>query len=1207
MRWVSGFVVSVCLALPVAAQFSGRVTGSVVDSSGAAVPGAAVDLYLSGGARPLLSVKTSADGLYHFLGVRPAYYDLMVDAPGFVKTTLRGITVDAARETPVPEIRLQLASVKQNVEVSAEVQGVETSSAEVSGTISMEEIRNLPILDRDPLGVLQTQPGVVSNNNSYTVINGLRSSYSNVTLDGINVQDNYIRDNALDYLPNKLLLGQVRQMTLVSSNLNAAGAGGATESAFSTPSGTNDLHGELFWYNRNDAFSANDWFNNESGVGLPFLNQNQLGASVGGPIKKDKLFFYADYEAVRNHSQTPVNTTILTAPARAGIFSYRSGGSLQTVNVLQTRGITSLDPVMQGLLNQVPGPQFINNYDVGDSSSGNLLNTAGYRFNQRSDETRDNITGKIDYNLSTAHALSFTYAWNRDNSDRPDSENDYSAIPKVTNPTHAGILAADWRWTPSARLTNELRAGFNLTYAYFLTSQQFGPYLLTGEIYNNPVNEMLPQGRNTNTFDLSDDAAYQRGRHFIQFGFYGQRAYVRSYDASGTLPTYTLFMGAGQRGLTRQNLPGANSTQIDNANALLASLGGYIDSYSQAFNITSRTSGYVPGAPYLRHFRLGDYAPYVQDKWKVNQRLTLTLGVRWEIPGVADERDSLELQPVLNGNAVQTLLSNATLNWAGSSAGRAWYAHHWNDFSPNIGFAWDVFGDGKTAVRGGYSINRVNDQELLAPENMLEANSAYQGLTSDTGLSNRVATGLPAIVPPTFQAPLQVATEYANNPFNAIGMIDPNLNRPYVQQYSIGIQHEFRGTVLEVRYVGNHGVGEYRAIDYNQVQITPNGFLNDFIKARNNGFLAEQRSGTFNPGFNPLIPGSVALPSFNKLEAGGYLNDADVRNLIMTGEVGDLATLYQENGWNGSINFFQNPYALGADMLTNYSNSSYNSLQIEARHRMRSGLSFEGNYTFSKVLSDADGDVQSRFQPFLDFNNPKLERARANFDLNHMIKADGFYELPFGSGHRLGFRPINRIIGGWRVGATMVLQSGAPISILSGLATVNRDGFTLCEPYASGTLNTGCRSYYNTAVTSFTGPELKSVVKLQMTGNGPMMVSPSAISAADGTGVNAPGAPAFAGQVFYNPGPGQLGPLQRRMFSGPWLLNTDESLIKEIRFSERHTAELRIDAFNLLNHPNFWSGDQNINSTTFGVISSMASTPSGVTSRVLEMGLYYKF
>jgi hypothetical protein len=1168
--------------LPVCAQFSGRVTGAVVDGSGSAVPGATVDLYLTGGQKPLLSVKTTAEGLYHFIGVRPADYDLTVDAKGFMKAAVRGVTVDASRETDVATVRLQLPTLTQTVDVAAEVQGVDTTSAEISGTISTEELRNLPILDRDVLSVLQTQPGVVSNGNSNTVINGLRTSYSNVTLDGINIQDNYIRDNALDYTPNKLLMGQVRQMTLVASNANAAATGGATETAFSTPSGTDQFHGEAFWYNRNNAFSANDWFNNQAGVSLPFLNQNQFGGSIGGPIRKDKLFFYFNYESVRAHQQAPADATVLTANARKGIFSYYdTGGTLHQVNLLSLRSITTIDPIMQGLLSQVPGAQFINNTLVGDG-----LNTSGYRFNQRDNETRDNVTGKIDYNVSTKLAISGSYLWNRDNSDRPDLENDYSAIPKVSNPTHAHFLSTSLRWTPTGRLTNEVRAGFNMTYGYFFSSQQFGQYYLTGMTYSDPVNEFQPQGRNTNTFALSDDAAYQRGRHYIQFGFHGQNIRVRSYDASGVIPYYSLAMGAGQPALTRNNLPGIGSTDLANANALLASLGGYIDGYSQTLNVTSRTSGFVPGAPFVRHFLLNDYDFYVQDKWKLAPRLTVTLGLRWQLPGVADERDSLELLPVLEGTAVNTLLDpNATLNFAGSSVNRPFYNRRWKDFAPNIGVAWDVFGDGKTAFRGGYSISYVNDQELIAPENMLEANGGLQGVTAETGLSGRVANGPPAIFLPTYQVPLSIAQNYANDPFSVVATIDPNLNRPHVQQYSVGIQHDFKGTVAEVRYVGNHVVGAYRAFDFNQVQIVQNGFLPDFLRAQSNGYLAQAKTGVFNPNYNATIPGSQQLTVFPKLASKGLLSNADVLYYLQTGEPGELATLYQTNGLNGSVNFFQNPNALASDMLTNYSSSSYNSLQLVARHRTHSGLSYEANYTFSKVLSDGDGDLQSRFQAFLDFNNPSLERSRANFDLNHMIKADGFYELPFGKG-RLSVRKLNRIIGGWVFGETMVWQSGAPFSILSGRGTLNREA----------------RSYYNTADTSLTMGQLNGVVKFQMTGNGPMEVVTSAVNPADGTGVNADGSPNFAGQIFSNPGAGTLGVLQRRLFSGPWTFNTDMSLVKAVQITEQQRVELRMEAFNALNHATFYSGDQNINSNTFGVIGSMFYSP-----RILQFGLTYRF
>jgi hypothetical protein len=517
--------------------------------------------------------------------------------------------------------------------------------------------------------------------------------------------------------------------------------------------------------------------------------------------------------------------------------------------------------------------------------------------------------------------------------------------------------------------------------------------------------------------------------------------------------------------------------------------------------------------------------------------------------------------------------------------GRPYYHRPKKNFAPNFGFAWDVFGNGKTSLRGGYSISYVNDQEIVAPENMLEANGGLQGFTADSGLSGRVSTGLPKIVLPSYHVPLKLSDNYALDPFSVLTMVDPNLNRPKVQQYSIGIQHDFKGTLLEVRYVGNHVVGAYRAFDFNQVDIKSNGFLPDFLRAQNNGFLALAANGTFNPNYNANVPGSQPLTVFPKLDKS-VLRTQSLLNLIETGEPAELATEVQTNGLNGSVNFFQNPNALATDMLTNYSSSSYNSLQVVVRHRLAHGLSVEGNYTFSKVLSDGDGDLQVRFQAFLDLNNPGLERSRANFDLNHMIKAFGHYDLPFGAGHKLGWKPLNRVIGGWIVSNSMTWQSGAPFSILSG----------------RGTLNRAARSYYNTADTSLNQAALNQVVGFRMTGNGPMIVSPSAINPADGTGVNADGDPAFKGQVFFNPGAGTLGVLQRRYFSGPWTFGMDMSLMKTFNLTEKKSVQFRADAFNVLNHATFYAGDQNINSTTFGVVGSTFFAP-----RIMEFGLLFRF
>ena len=1182
MRQVSGILLAcLFLAASATAQVSGRISGSVIDASGAAVGGAAVELFLAGGAKPLLVSKTSAEGLYNFIGVRPAEYDLTVTAKGFTSSTRKGITVDISRETAVPRIKLELAGVSQTLEVSAAVEGVDTATAEISSTVSMDEIKNLPILDRDVLSIMQIKAGVASNGNSTTVINGLRTSYSSMTLDGINIQDNYIRDNALDYSPNKLRVGQVRQVTMITANPTAAAAGGATETAFSTPSGGNQFHGEVFWYNRNNHFAANDWFNNQSGIERPFLNQNQFGGDMGGPIRKDKLFFYGSYEAIRAHQQAPQNFTILTPEARTGIFTYTGGGVVRKVNLLTLKGMAGVDSGMQPILAKIPTGDKINNNDVGDGR-----NTGGYRFNQRANELQDNVTGKVDYNITTKHAVSASYAHNRDNSDRPDASNNYDIVPAVTDPTHADLVAASWRWTPGATLTNEVRGGFNLTYGYFLNAQDGLPNIITGTLFTNPVNEFQTQGRTTNTYNLSDDVAWQHGRHYVQFGFHFQHIGVEYSDHNGVTPTFSLFMGSGQPALARRDLTGISNADLTTANALLATLGGYIDGYAQTYNVTSSKSGFVANAPFLRHFLSNDYSFYLQDKWKVAPRLTLTLGLRYMLPGVVDERDSLEISPVLNGTAQQTLLSNATLDFTGKSVGRPWYNREKKEFAPNIGFAWDVFGNGRTSFRGGYSMSYVNDQSILSPEYLLEINSGLQGFAGDTGLGNRVSTGLPKVIAPDYHIPRTVADNYVDNPFNATGMIDPNLRRPRVQQYSAGIQHDLKGTVLEARYVGNHVVGSYRAFDYNQVVINSNGFLPDFLRAQSNGFLAQARNGAFNPAYNASIPGSQQLTVIPKLVKGA-LTDAVAQGYMQTGEVGELASYYQTNGYNptNAVPFFQNPNALGTDLLTNYSSSSYNALQLELRKHTKSGLAFEANYTWSKVLSDADGDSQSRLQHFLDIANPKIERSRANFDLTHMIKANGYYELPFGKGHKLSSHLLDRVIGDWILGGTMVWQSGAPFSILSGRGTLNRES----------------RSGYNGANTALNKTQLNDVVAFRMTGDGPMIITASAIST-DGTGVNTDGEAAFKGQIFSNPGAGTLGGLQRRMFDGPWTFNTDLRLKKGIAITEAKKIEIAMDAINAFNHATFWSGDQNINSTTFGVIGFTFFQP-----RVVQFGVHYTF
>ncbi len=1182
---IRSLILGTCFALVLSAQNTGRMSGIVVDSSGAVVPNATVRLFRAGSAAEVASVVTGPEGLYRFAGLQPVFYDLQVEAPGFQKVNVRNLKVDPGVELSVRPIEMQVAAVAETVEVTAELTTLQTSNAEITSTITNLQVTRLPSLNRSPLAFIATQAGVGSNGRTNTTINGLRPSFANVTIDGINIQDNFIRTNTLDFQPNMLQLDQVAEFTIATSNTNAGLGNGAVQVSFVTPSGSNRFRGNVRWFNRNNAVSANTWFNNRNGVARPFLNQNQFGGSLGGPIKRDRLFFYADYEGTRLRQQSSATRTILRPEARNGIFTYRdTGGNIQRANLLQLFGLNRPQQ-MADIINRVPGPERINRDDVGDT-----LNTGGYSFNIRNNRTRDNVTAKLDWILSPRHSLSGTYVWNRDIVDRPDLSNDYRPVPVVFNDNKINLMSLTYRWNPLPTLTTESRFGFNLAPAVFSTQEDFGGRIITLPLVSNPLNTFRAQGRYTDTYNYSSSATWLKGAHNFSFGVQGMIVHADPFNDAGNLPQYNIGLStimASRYNLTPL-LPGLRAQDLGVAQGLLALHAGMITSYSQQFNVTSRDSGFVSGATASRQLRQNNLAFFFNDQWKVNRNLTLTAGTRWEYWSPVDEARALVLLPVIQGDAISTLLSNATLDFAGKAVGRRWYQRDWNNFAPNVGLAWQPFGDGRTVLRAGYSINFPNDEMIRSIDNSVITNAGLQQTQQQLNLDNAFITNPPPIPTPAFKVPRTLADNYALNRATAMAMPDPTLATPYVQQWNFSIQRELAGGVLELRYVGNRSTKQFRAFDYNQVVIKENGFLEDFARAYNNLRLSIAAGAGNNAGYNPNIPGSQPLTVFPRLSSGGLLTNATIVNLILTQQVGQLATTYQENALNGAVDFYRNPFGLGMNMMTNYSNANYNGLQIDYNKRYSNGWQYQVNYTFSKVMSDSAGDGQTRFEPFLDNDNTRIERARTPFDLTHALKMNGVYELPIGKGRRvnIGNPILDGVIGGWGVSGLMTLQSGAPFSILS-----NR-----------GTLNRGARSSgLNTATALVDKKQLDQLLKFRQTGNGPYFVDASIIGA-DGRAVAADGQPLFQGQVFVNPGFGTVGGLQRRMFSGPRFYNLDFQVFKTFRAGERYTADLRADFFNLTNTPSFFIGDQDINSVNFGRITSTASG-----RRVVQFGLYVRF
>ena len=261
---------------------TGAIDGTVLDQQGLPVEGATVTLTNQGTNFKYTSVTASSGG-YQFLRIDYGIYSVKVTKEGFRQDVVENIKLDASTTYSVPPIKLEVGAKTESVVVEGGAEIVNTTSTEVGGTVEKQQIDDLPILNRNPLALLELQAGVNQNGATDTVIDGQRTSFSNLTLDGINIQDNFIRQNALDFSPNLPFNSQAQEFTIIDQNADVDKGGGASQVSLVTPKGGNKFHGEGFWYYRTNDWAANTWFNDASGVPLPNLLQNQGGGNIGGP------------------------------------------------------------------------------------------------------------------------------------------------------------------------------------------------------------------------------------------------------------------------------------------------------------------------------------------------------------------------------------------------------------------------------------------------------------------------------------------------------------------------------------------------------------------------------------------------------------------------------------------------------------------------------------------------------------------------------------------------------------------------------------------------------------------------------------------------------------------------------------------------------------------------------------------------------------
>ncbi|HEX6624023.1 MAG TPA: carboxypeptidase-like regulatory domain-containing protein, partial [Pyrinomonadaceae bacterium] len=668
-----------------------------------------------------VTTTTSGEGYFVFPNVPAGTYTVSAENAGFQKKVVQGVRLNVGIPATL-NIALTAGNVAEVVTVSASDVSttINTTNAELSTTVQTQQINDLPLNGRNPLDLAGLQAGVSAGaSNRTATINGLRGTYSNLTWDGININDNFIRTDSLFGAAAPSVPG-VAEFTLTTQNAGPQDGLGVAQVKLVTPRGGNEYHGTLWEYHRNDVFDANSFFNNAAGLPKAKLIRNQFGAGVGGPFRlprfgeggpatygKDKLFFYAYYEGTRERTDAEINRTVLTQAARQGLFTYQAtNGTLQTVNLLALTG-RQTDPLATSLINLTPLPN--------DLTGGDTRNFARFRFNSPSGSDDDLWGFRIDVDANAHHR--FDTSFSRDVLVFPnDTFNDigepFPGLPGGGQSPTRTRLSTAWNWTPTSTFNNELRGGFFLQKSKFFTDVTHDRgFRVTFPLISNPEQNFLEQGRNVSTFELIDNAGKSWSNHFIHFGGNYRSLLVDPFNAGGTIPLATLgFNDIGTLNpLTTGLFPGGiGTTDFNNATSILAILTGSLTSVAETFNAASSSSGLLRGQISEQKYRYFSVGPYVGDTWRLRPNLTLNLGLRYEFVSVPREQNGLLVLPI---GGLESLLTNAQIE-AVSGGGRPLYNNDWNNFAPSGSFAWDPFGEGKTSIRAGYGISYVIDNNI---------------------------------------------------------------------------------------------------------------------------------------------------------------------------------------------------------------------------------------------------------------------------------------------------------------------------------------------------------------------------------------------------------------------------------------------------------------------------------------------------------------
>ena len=1226
----------VCLLLllstPAFAQTSNAtLSGTVLDPQSAVVPNTTVTAE-NVATGIVLTATTNEAGIYLFPSLQPGVYRLSAEAPGFRRHIFNDVTIQVGARINI-NFPLQVGPAAEVVDIVAQTEALLTGTATVGGVITSQQILDLPLPNRNALGATATQPGTVGDNFS-----GTRIAALNITVDGVNVMDQSINSGVNSVVVvNPETIEEVR---VVTSPVDAEFGRGTGQVQVSTRSGSNAFHGSLYEYHSNTALNANNWFNNLQGEPRSTTISNAFGGWLGGPIDRERTFFFVNYSGARDRGADSVTSTTYTQTARQGIFRFFPGvqngnanAAVPTVDLLgnPTRPTSATGPLqivdlfgrdpnrmtadpsgtVQKLLAVMPAPN--------DFRSGDGLNTAGHTWRRRRTLDFNQIFLNLDHNFNDRHTAEFTLFHEDVDATNAFMPQSFPLSPGGAAEETAALYVFNFKSIISTRAFNEFRVGAQRARIRF-----FAPWELPGgrdlmptangqgylpmfALAFDPIpTDNEPQGRISPYYAYSDTFHWQRGRHAVKFGGEVRFASTNGFDSFGVMPrvAFGYGFGPGFVGINSFSIPGLGTNEAS-AQLLLADLAGSVDNVAQTFNASlGPNPKFVAGIDRQRTWRQREFSFFVQDDYKLFPELTLNLGLRYEFFGIPWDANG-RTAGVVGG-------SNGLFGISGSSWSDMYrpgeyngdftrvqligrnspnpnvqlYNNDWNNFAPVVGLSWAIpyFGQNKTVLRAGYSVSYA--REALSLADIVAGNQPglrTDGFDISDSYLNLTNMQLP-LTP--FGRPLEVVP--LTDRSQVVWAFDNNLRTPYVQNWNLSVQRELPGAfTLDVRYVGTKGTKLVRSVNVNEVNIFESGIAEAFRVTQNGGNapLFDLLFEGFNLGLGVVngttVTGSQSLRAFTS-----------TRSYLANNNVGSLASylntvsVFGERGGLLRISDLPenwvvvNPQFGGAFYVGNFSNSTYHSLQIESKKRLSKGLMMENNYTWSRTMGDEEGSSQDLVNSYRNGRDRRIDKRLLGFHRTHVFRNSGTWELPFGPNrYFLNSTPtiVDRLIEGWQIGGIFNVFSGAPTSLYAQVSSFNQHFDNTATLVGSLPNSTGRVKKTDNGVVYF--DDLKQVPD-------PVIANLTELQLLNTRSTLKAVTDSSGRLVAVNPSPGALGSLSQTYLEGPGAFRLDVNLQKKIPLREGREFIVRADAFNVLNTPVFGGPNPDINSTTFGRITA---------------------